>query len=312
VEENGSIRQEPRTTRYFGLERQTFYDDWAVFKSCGVVRKHGIGKDEGPVLRRDKSWEDSNFGHYGSVRQTPGGGPMSMNLFQMWYVPFHGGVAYAESLDGKNWVKPALSLPDLETDFTDMNGNWHSVPANGTNLLGPLGAYGIHVSGDDVPGARYTAASECLPKSLQGWPRWSDVCALRSEDGITWSRVAGTNGVNPASGAILPGPADSYNFIHWLPLEAKNGGNTWRRDVYQELEKREGGNRTQAPEKLAKGLFVVTTRYDFPVGIEGELLFKWRGIRGIRTTVHRSLESGESEAKYSNLSLVIILSLIIF
>ena len=43
--------------RDFGLVRQTFYDDFAIERSCGVVRRAGEGEKEGSVLQKDRPWE---------------------------------------------------------------------------------------------------------------------------------------------------------------------------------------------------------------------------------------------------------------
>ena len=43
---------------------------------------------------------------------------LTLPLTLIWrYVPFHGGVAYAESLDGRNWLKPSLELEVLQVVF---------------------------------------------------------------------------------------------------------------------------------------------------------------------------------------------------
>lgn len=81
---------------------ELFVDDEMVAVSKNVTRTlHAAAKLPEPVLKPNKPWENGRIYIYGTVDRDEKSGK-----FRMWYSG--GGLAYAESDDGVNWVKPEL------------------------------------------------------------------------------------------------------------------------------------------------------------------------------------------------------------
>jgi len=71
-----------------------------------------MGNGDRPVLTRDKPWESGWTVSGASVTHDG-------TNFRLWYRPWPEGLAYAESVDGLNWVKPSLGLYDLNRYLVD-------------------------------------------------------------------------------------------------------------------------------------------------------------------------------------------------
>jgi hypothetical protein len=201
-----------------GLRKQLLVDDHVIAQRENVTRELGQAvKENGgkPVMVRDKPWESRvGFGNYVTVIHDGA-------KFRMWYRPFSGGVAVAESKDGLRWEKPKLRLYhfDFETirklqtpwgyaahEFTER----FKYTGKDNNLLGFLGdAWSCFLDPHETdPAHRFKAAhypwGEARPKSfaLLG-PGLS-----HSPDGFRWTPY---HDAEPVTGRA----ADFTNQILW-------------------------------------------------------------------------------------------------
>jgi len=94
---------EPETITV-GKLRQTLADDWAISSSCNTKRILGLARKEPKaVFKAERSYEDDRNLFYGSVLHIG-------DRFRMWYMPFTGVQAIADSYDGITWTRPDLTV----------------------------------------------------------------------------------------------------------------------------------------------------------------------------------------------------------
>jgi len=152
-------------------------------RELGRVTKLNGGK---PVLVRDQPWERSCT-YYGTALHDG-------QKFQMWYraslEPF--ALGYAESHDGRNWVKPKLGL--VEFGGTKQN-NILDVD------LGLAYAFSCFIDPHETdPAHRY--------KCCWGHPRKIRACLGHSADGLRWTPY---NNGEPVTGRA----ADTHSQLMW-------------------------------------------------------------------------------------------------
>lgn len=196
-----------------GTRKQLLVDDYSVAHQVNVSRELGqVIKENGgkPVLRVDKPWEDPyGFGNYGSVLHDGG-------KFRMWYRPFSGGVAYAESTDGLHWHKPKLGIYDFDLPKLRRLGGFQMTsklkqPYSGkdNNLLGYLGdAWCCFLDAHETdPAHKYKAAHYPLPDKIKTGADYGAALS-HSPDGFRWTPY---NQGKPVTARAC----DAYNQILW-------------------------------------------------------------------------------------------------
>ncbi len=188
-----------------GSRRELFVDDYLIERRLGLELRlhHPVAKEV--VLVRDAPWEGSGS-DFEVLLHEPG-------LIRMYYMgaeltnadgtklqfdPVTGGkrevyACYAESKDGIHWTKPNLGLFEFHGS-KDNNIVW-SAPQldNFTPFKDP--------NPDCRPGERYKAMS-AGPGGLY---------ALKSDDGIHWSRLA-------EQPVVTTGKFDTQNNAFWDPV----------------------------------------------------------------------------------------------
>lgn len=171
--------------------KQVFIDGLFLEKAHGVkLEVHSPVKTGEVAIRSDQPWEaspgenpwGSRIAAYNSVMYDA-----DEALYKMWYVPLlarpdgslGGMIAYATSLDGRSWDKPALGLDDGRYGLK-------------TNLVIGAGAAGQEFIGDchcmvfldpkAAPAERYKLLTR------PGEP-YAELCLFASADGIHWERA---------------------------------------------------------------------------------------------------------------------------
>lgn len=97
-----------------------FFDGHELEWMRGFVRQpfQAAKHHANPVFRADAPWEHGNITLYGSVVKSEDG------PFQLWYTTLHVDgeyyLAYAESIDGVEWYRPALDLYPFEGQPTNL------------------------------------------------------------------------------------------------------------------------------------------------------------------------------------------------
>ncbi|GAA4432399.1 hypothetical protein GCM10023091_04410 [Ravibacter arvi] len=181
-----------------GNQRELFVDSYLIEKADHVRLTLHHPRAEGEVLRFDSPWEGAFCG-YGTVIKD---GP----LFRMYYrgVPVAGKdgnpnevTCYAESGDGKNWVKPNLGLYEL--NGSKQNNVVLAAAAPATHNFSPF----LDTNPKAPANARYKAV---------GGTDASGLLAYRSADGIHWEKI----GDGPV---IRDGMFDSQNVVFWSESE---------------------------------------------------------------------------------------------
>lgn len=171
--------------------KQVFIDGLFLEKAYGVKLKvHQPSKTGEVAIRSDQIWEaspgdspwSSRIAAYNSVIYDE-----EERLYKMWYVPLSarpdgtlgGVIAYATSLDGKTWAKPALGLDDGR----------HGVK---TNIVIGAGAAGEDFINDCqcmvFLDPRADPAERYKMLTRPGEPN-PELCIFASSDGIHWVRT---------------------------------------------------------------------------------------------------------------------------
>ena len=172
-----------------GHRKQLLVDDHVIAESSHLTRELGrVSKLNGgqPILVRDQPWERSCT-FYGTALHDG-------EKFQMWYraslEPF--ALGYAESTDGRHWVKPKLGL--VEFGGTKQN-NIIDVE------LGLAYAFSCFIDPHETdPAHKY--------KCCWGHPRKIRACLGYSPDGIHWTPY---NNGEPVTGRA----ADTHSQLLW-------------------------------------------------------------------------------------------------
>lgn len=213
-----------------GRQKQLFVDDYVVADATNIKRKVGRGTKHGivmkPTLPTDFQCGVVHEGPCGSNEYyefgestfcwhiSPHWDP-NQNKFRLWYMASKrpgSGLAYAESIDGINWIKPRVS-----NDGSSNLINWDSQvafvgPSTRVDLL-DVGLDGVNVTIDpSLPWGHAEKYKVGFYPNAGG----SD-CTTRlgySADGINWSFY--NNGF-PVTGRA----ADSNNEITWNPITEK-------------------------------------------------------------------------------------------
>ena len=216
--------------------------------------------------------------------------------YRMWYRPFESGVALALSRDGIRWRKPRLSLVRNVTVVHSWTNEKELLVPPESNVL-PVGmelSLGEHPSVEPFYDARgrpggYMAGVYCLHSAKE--ERWTDVCAIRSRDGLKWRpyRV----GASPSSPGPLQqeagaGPAPEFpqgvsKVGTALPVRGQDALLAGPADSYVHLMDAGPANPVNV------GGLLLTTRRNFA---HWEPRFRWRGTRGLRVLRHHGAADG--------------------
>ena len=159
-----------------------------------------------PVVARGPRSSPDHWGvqFYGSIVRVDG-------RFRLWYAALDGArgeqgpanpafwrLAYAESADGVNWVKPDLGL--VEYQGSRSNNLCLVEP-----VLGPINVKVIHEPDDPDPSRRYKMVGHIY--WMKGATRHGTLVPFASPDGLRWRSlipVTPDNAQIPASQLILP------------------------------------------------------------------------------------------------------------
>jgi hypothetical protein len=196
-----------------GTRRELFVDHLLIDKLDGAQLALGRPHDEGPVLKFDKPWEGQFSGYCTVIADGP--------VYRFYYRGQPGGgkeafrtevTCYAESRDGRTWVKPELGLVE-----------WGGSKAN--NIILPPGetyhwaTHNFSPFLDTRPGVRPAERF----KALGGVQQSGGLHALASPDGIRWSRMRPEPVFNVAATAEAPKPygLDSQNVAFWSEGDGK-------------------------------------------------------------------------------------------
>lgn len=172
-----------------------FVDDHEVLYRSGTERRlhPATLNPSNPVIREEKAWEMA-IGWTSVHRDSKTG------KYQLWYQAYSGGrdarkthkcvVAYAESADGVDFIKPTLGIHDFETERLPWNGK---IDDSNIVLLGDGGygdRYGCSVLFDQRekdPERRYKMLYTDFSKEPDG-REWPGFHAAFSPDGIHWTK----------------------------------------------------------------------------------------------------------------------------
>jgi hypothetical protein len=176
----GSLAGAPAVT----VTRHLFLDPAFVREAQGATLVVNPPKSSEIVIRADKPWEEFMITFYLTVIDDGG-------KIRMWYIcrdkEKKGNLAYAESVDGVNWVKPELGVVE-----------YHGSRAH--NLVGIRNLEGTVFRDDHTtnPKERYVYVSSV--------GKGGGIFRFTSPDGYIWKRD---------ERPILPFEADSQNVTFW-------------------------------------------------------------------------------------------------
>ncbi len=192
---------------YFKNRRELFIDDYIIANRTNTCYKLGVPRSAGIAISADKPWE-GKFLTYASIIKDD-------SLYRMYYRGSNeikdglteAVTCYAESKDGIHWIKPSLSIYQI-------NGSWNNNvimvknPQKSTENFMVL-----YDRRKDIPKEeRYKAigghTANAFPKAYQGTFRYV------SADGIHWKRFN-----KDTTGLFNQYPMDSHNVLTWLPSE---------------------------------------------------------------------------------------------
>jgi len=181
-----------------GNNRELFVDNYLIENMKEAVLELHHPVDEGEVLRFDLPWEGAFSAYVTIIRDE--------NIFKAFYrgLPgigqdkFKEVTCYAESIDGKNWIKPKLGIQSI-SGSTD--NNVIIVSEEITHNFSPFLDQNITVPKTE----KY--------KALAGKKK-TGLFALVSSDGIHWKKKMD-------SAVINEGNLDSQNVGFWSTVENK-------------------------------------------------------------------------------------------
>jgi len=154
-------------------------------RSLELVMRHPEKYAGNPVVARGTKGEPDHWGvqFYGSIIR-------ENKVFRMWYAAFDGArgessvpnsawwrLAYAESTDGVNWVKPKLGLVDYKG-----NKDNNILPLD--PLVGVLNVKVLHEPEDPDPSRRYKMTAHVF--WMKGKTRHGTLVPFFSPDGLKW------------------------------------------------------------------------------------------------------------------------------
>ncbi len=176
-----------------GSRKQLFIDRKFIQHSRGVSLTVNPARKLGPVLKRERPWEQAHIGAYLSVLEHEG-------IFKMWYRGGSGKSAshlcYATSTDGLHWERPALNLIDFQGSTANNIALFRF--RSGGVLLDPVAPPEHRFKALDTPDESGT--------TLEGYGR-RILVLLTSPDGLRWSQPR----------PVLPFHPDSQNNLLWDP-----------------------------------------------------------------------------------------------
>lgn len=183
-----------------GNNRELFVDQYLIDKMEDITQKLHHPRNEGPVIYFDKKWE-GNFSGYSTVIKDG-------DLYRLYYrgireVGNDGSesevTCYAESRDGKVWVKPELGIHNV--DGTERNNVILANAAPVTHNFAPF----MDKNPDAKSSERYKALGGIKKSGLK---------AYASSDGIHWKILTDKP-------VITEGDFDSQNVAFWSESEKK-------------------------------------------------------------------------------------------
>ena len=183
----------PEPVRELASRRELFVDDWLVDRSDGVSLRLGAPTPREVAIVFDRPWE-GNVSTYVTVFEDDG-------VFRMYYRGAHYDVAtkttthpeyvcYAESDDGRAWIKPELGLVEFDGS-TANNIVWDGI---GSHNFAPF----LDANPNAAPEAKHKALA-----SGEG-----GLYAFRSADGVRWELM-------DDAPVITEGAFDSQNLGFW-------------------------------------------------------------------------------------------------
>ena len=183
-----------------GSRRELMIDDALTERITGQISLRLQHPEKRNIaLVHDADWEGTTAGYHTVFRDG--------EIFRMYYIaapaisadgsrftgePFH--IGYAESRDGKSWVRPNLGLYEYKGSKKN-NIVWEAP-----------GLDNLHVFRDTNPECRPGEEYKGLTSGTGG------LFALKSPDGIHWSRLR-------AEPLITQGTFDTHNISFWDPLQ---------------------------------------------------------------------------------------------
>jgi len=171
--------------------KQLFLDDYLIASMDNVVRKMhpAVKHADNPIMRPKEPWERNAIMIFGSVIREGG-------KYRMWYMA-GGGLAYAESTDGLNWVRPVFDFVTKDGRKTNVLIKKRSNAEADRQALAEYKAgvpnaipffrehNGIHKdpeTGD--PSRRYKMTYTCI--DYRGKGKYRGLGVAFSSDGINW------------------------------------------------------------------------------------------------------------------------------
>ena len=175
-----------------GSKRELFVDTHLIQTMSGVRLQLHAPTPKEIVMHHDKLWEGNGCNYYSIFRDG--------DIYRMYYdawahepstIPVHDVlIAYAESKDGKSWVRPDLGL-------FEFNGSKKNNIVWASPKLDNWGAFK-----DTNPGCPADARYKAFYNGNGG------LMAAKSADGIHWSRIT-------EEPVLTDGAFDSHNLAFW-------------------------------------------------------------------------------------------------
>ena len=171
--------------------KQLFLDDYLIVSKDNVVRKMhpAVKRPDNPIMRPTEPWEGNAVLIFGSVIREG-------DKYRMWYMG-GGGLAYAESTDGLNWVRPIFDFVKVDGRKTNTlikmragaeadNQALAEYKAGVPNAIPFFREFnGIHKAPHDPdPSRRYKMTYTCI--DYRGKSKYRGLGVAFSSDGINW------------------------------------------------------------------------------------------------------------------------------
>lgn len=175
-----------------GNRKQLFIDREFIASATGIRLQVNPPRKAGPVLVRERPWEELAIGSYISVLEHEG-------LYKMWYLCTAKGVrfnlCYATSTDGVQWARPPLRVMEFQ-GFRENN-----------MVLRDAGSGAVFLDPVALPHQRFKtlAATGGGQKSPLGTTDKGTLVMLTSPDGIHWKEEF----------EVLPFHPDTQNNLFW-------------------------------------------------------------------------------------------------
>lgn len=181
-----------------GGRKQLFIDRKFIEQDREITLVMNPPRKMGPVLYPDQPWDKRQVGPFATVLEHEG-------MLKMWYLVRGAGVwthAYATSMDGHQWQKPALGQVEFEGS-----------KANNLVLKNSTGQGSVSLDPVAPPHQRFkllASHADRSPSPLGNAPD-GGLFLLCSPDGIRWTEEF----------KVLPFGVDTHNMVHWDPQRKK-------------------------------------------------------------------------------------------